>query len=124
MQKVVAKVDACKIGVVYRVDKREVFSEDFKSIVRSMMLGNVVKAYMAGGLKEGDDAPMDETLKDVIQIVMEAVPLLMSACLEGLKDDETYVKEMADLGLAPEGALEKLKAEEEQSEEKSEDERP
>jgi len=123
MQKVVAKVDEGKIGVLYRVDKRKVFSDDFKTIIRSMMLGNIVKAYGAGELEPGDEAPMNETLKDVLQIVIEAVPLLMRSCLEDLKDEKNYTKEMADLGLAPESALEKLK-EEEQSEEKSEDERP
>lgn len=98
MQKVVTKLDDGQTGVLYHVEKRRVFSEDFKSIVRSMMLVNVMKVCNEKGLDVDDDELLGDTLKTVLEFVLGSVPALLEDCLEQLKKSDVYTQEIADLG--------------------------
>ena len=105
MQKIVQKVGENGRAVMFSINRREIFSEDFKAMTRSMMLSNIVKAYNEGrlrdGSKEGEEDAMKGLLGDIISGVLESIPLLMTDCLNDLNNSDIYRKEMEDLGCVP-----------------------
>lgn len=113
MKKLVIKTGkGTKVGV--EVDLKQVFSEDFKTIARTIFVGyllkDIITNYRAGKAVQAAEksyaTAIGQTADELMAFAFDAIRPLLEECLTAAVSDREFLKqELADTGLFDESLL-------------------
>jgi len=90
-------------AVAISIDLHKVFSEDFKAIIRTTLVGNLFKEFAATRSNPEDTSHKGEaflnTIRDISECAAAAIQPMINELMEEIRHGDVLDQELADLGI-------------------------
>lgn len=90
-------------AVAISVDLHKVFSDDFKAIVRTTLVGNLLKEFAAAKCNPEDTSHKGEafrnTVCDIAEYTAAAIQPMINELMEEIRHGDVLDQELADMGI-------------------------
>jgi len=90
-------------AVAISIDLSKVFSEDFKAIVRTTLVGHLLKEFAATRSNPEDTSHKGEaflnTIRDIAECTGAAIQPMLNELMAEIRNGDVLDKELADLGI-------------------------